>query len=159
MWDPETGTLVQPFSTVGRWHLTHIHQLSAPMAKFKLLKYLHICLNQQWPFHFDYTWLRDLLESTSASENVTVVLEHHFREATFGDLEISPFHRPYRAGWPADKQAKYAETLHVSLTSFWREQQMITLCRINASAQHDNAASKYTFYFPGDNPILEIDDS
>lgn len=160
LWDPESGTLVQPFSTVGRWHLTHIHQLSAPMAKFKLLKYLHICLNQQWSFHVDYTWLRDLLESTSASENVTVVLEHHFRDVTFGDLEISPFHRPsYRADWPADKQAKYAETLHVSLTSFWREQQTITLCRINATAQHDSAASKYTFYFPGDNPILGIDDS
>jgi len=116
------------------------------MAKFKLLKYLHICLNQQWPFHVDYTWLRDLLESTSASEHVTVVLEHHFREATFGDLEISPFRRPsYRADWPADKQAKYAETVHVSLTSFWREQQMITLCRMNASAQHDSAASHFIF--------------
>lgn len=113
--------MVQQSSTLDRWHLISSHQLSAPMAQFRHLKYLHICVYQQQPFDFKSTWLRDLLESTSASENVTVVLDQHFREATFGDYTNSISWRPsYCANWPADEQAKFAETIHVSLATYWR---------------------------------------
>ena len=111
---------LQQSSTPERWDLLHRSQLAEPMARFTRLKYLRICVSQRGPLSAQSKWMLDLLKSTSASENVTVVLSLPWREVldrpTLSDFIWRP---SFVQTWPAVRQMGYAKTVQKNLTSYW----------------------------------------
>ena len=119
----EYGTVaierLQQSSTPERWDLLHRSQLAAPLARFTRLRYLRICINQRDAFSSQSKWILDLLKSTSASKNVTVVLSLPWRKALDKPTRDRMTCPSFYQTWPTAEQVGYAETVQENLTSYW----------------------------------------